>query len=178
MRAISRPEKAKAQMSLPRARLLDREKLQNSLQELASSADTLNSLSDQLNKQILDVESAVNKMGIGLTAYMNTESWSDERGERYDIWRICYEKHSSKWGFTIQHLWGLESYDDSQDSETWAFKDAPREHRLKAIEKIPDLIDALVKKSRDFAADISGVMSYAQGLAAAFTKPEALASKK
>lgn len=164
-------------MSLPRARLLDREKLQNSLQELASSADTLNSLSDQLNKQILDVESAVNKMGIGLTAYVNTETWSDERAEEYDIWRICYEKHASKWGFTIQHVRGHESYGDSE-SETWSFKDAPREHRLKAIEKIPDLIDALVKKSKDFASDISAVMSYAQGLAAAFTKPGAVVSKK
>jgi len=164
-------------MSLPRARLLDHERLQNSLQELTSSADTLNSLSDKLNKQVSDVESALNKIGIGLTASVNTEDWSDERGDTYNIWRICYEKHSSKWGFTIQHCWGQEAFDD-HESETWAFKDAPREHRLKAIEKIPDLIDALVKKSKDFASDISAVMSYAQGLAAAFTKQDAVASKK
>jgi hypothetical protein len=165
-------------MSVIRRRVLDHDKLQKSLQELTSSADTLNSLSDQLNRQVSDVESSVNKVGIGLTAYVNTESWSDERGERYDVWRICYEKHASKWGFTIQHLWGHEAFPDSGESETWAFKDAPREHRLRAVEKIPDLIDVLLKKSRDFASDISAIMSYAQGLATAFTKQDAAASKK
>lgn len=165
-------------MALPRARLLDRDRLQNSLQELTSSADKLNSLSDELNKQVSDVESAVNKIGIGLTANVNTETWSDERGEEYDIWRICYEKHAGKWGFTIEHLWGHEGFEDSAELETWAFKDAPREHRLRAVEKIPDLIDALIKKSKEFATDISTVMSYAQGLAAAFTKQDAVVSKK
>jgi hypothetical protein len=165
-------------MALPRARLLDRDRLQNSLQELTSSANKLNSLSDELNKQVSDVESAVNKIGIGLSANVNTETWSDERGEKYDIWRICYEKHAGKWGFTIEHLWGHEGFEDSAESETWAFKDAPREHRLRAVEKIPDLIDALVKKSNEFATDVSTVMSYAQGLAAAFTKQDAVVSKK
>jgi hypothetical protein len=103
---------------------------------------------------------------------------NNERGEKYNIWRICYDKHAGKWGFTIEHLWGHEAYPDSAESETWAFKDAPREHRLKAIEKIPDLIDALVKKSKDFASDISAITSYAQGLAAAFTKQNAAVSKK
>jgi hypothetical protein len=158
-------------------RLLDETKLQNSLQELASSADSLNSLSDHLTKQVIEVESSLNKMGLGLTASVNTEQWSDEIGERYNIWRICYEKHSGKWGFTIEHLWGHESFEEG-DSETWPFKDAPREHRLKAVEKIPELIDALLKKSKDFASDISATMSYAEGLAAAFTKQNASASKK
>jgi hypothetical protein len=165
-------------MALPRARLLDYDRLQHTLQELASSADKLNSLSDELNKQVSDVESAVNKMGIGLTANVNTETWSDDRGEKYDIWRISYERHAGKWGFTIEHLWGHEGYEDSAELERYAFKDAPREHRLRAVEKIPDLIDALVKKSKEFATDVSAVMSYAQGLAAAFSKQDAAVSKK
>ena len=158
-------------------RLLDETKLQNSLQELASSAHNLNSLSDQLTKQVTEVESSLNKMAIGLTAYVNTEQWSDETGDHYDIWRLCYEKHSGKWGLTITHLWGYES-DPEGESETWPFRDAPREHRLKAVEKIPELVEALVKKSNDFASDISAATSYAEGLAAAFNKSNAPASKK
>lgn len=163
---------------MTRARLLDHAKLHASLEELATSADNLNALSDQLNKQVAEVESSLNRTGIGLSANVNTETWSDERGEQYDIWRICYEKHLNKWGLTIEHLWGHEGFPDSGSSETWAFKDAPREHRLKAVEKIPELIDALVKKSKEFASDISVTMSYAQGLAAAFTKQNGIASKK
>ena len=164
-------------MSVVRARLLDRPKLQKSLQELAGSADNLNALSDQLNNQVTDVESALNKMGIGLAANVNTETWSDESGEEYDVWRICYEKYSGKWGFTIEHLWGHESFPDDR-SETWAFRDAPREHRLKAVEKIPDLMEALLKKSKEFASDISATMSFAQGLATAFSNPNGDASDK
>ncbi len=86
-------------MSVPRVRLLDQAKLQNSLQELASSADSLNSLSDQLTKQVTEIESSINKMGIGLTASVrHGKMVGRERGERYNIWRICYEKHSGKWG--------------------------------------------------------------------------------
>lgn len=165
-------------MCAARAPLIDHAKLQNSLKELAASADNLNTLSDQLTKQVTEVESALNKMGIGLTASVKTETWSDERGEQYDIWRLCYEKHQSKWGLTIEHLWGLEGFDDSQESETWPFKDAPREHRLNSVEKIPDLIDALVAKSKDFASDISASTNYAQGLAAMFTKQTGVPGRK
>ena len=164
-------------MSIPRVPLLDQAKLNSSLQELASSADKLNSLSDQLTKQIAEVESYINKMGIGLTASVITEEWCDETGLEYNTWRICYEKYSGKWGLTIDHLWGHENVGEG-DSETWLFKDAPREHRLKAIEKIPALVDALVKKSQEFASDISATLSYAEGLAAAFNMQNAMATKK
>ena len=160
-------------MATPRVPLLDRAKLQSSLKELAASADTLNSLSDQLNAQVAEVESAVNKTAIGLTASVNTEDWADERGDRYDIWRICYAKHQNKWGFTIEHHWGLEGFEESNQSETWAFKEAPREHRLKAVAKIPDLIDALVKKAKEFASNVSATMIYTQGLVAEFSTSDA-----
>lgn len=159
-------------MPTPRAHLLDHAHLQSSLQELSASATNLNTLSDQLSKQVAEVESAVNKMGIGLSASVNTESWSDELGEEYDTWRLCYAKHQSKWGFTIEHLSGHVAHEDSHRSETWAFREAPREHRLKAVTKIPELVDALVQKSKDYAADVSATMSYAQALAAAFSAPK------
>lgn len=164
-------------MPTARVPLLDQVKLRNSLHELASCADNLNSLSDQLTKQVTEIESSINKMGIGLTASVDTEKWSDENGETYNIWRICYEKYSGKWGLTIEHLWGHEGFGEG-DSETLPFKDAPREHRLRAVEKIPELIDALVKKSKDFASDISDTASYAEELAAAFTKQAVPTSKK
>jgi hypothetical protein len=164
-------------LKLKNVRLLDQQKLQASLQELASSADALNSLSDQLTKQILDVEAVLNRSGIGLTASVTTETWSDERGDQYDIWRLCYEKYAGKWGFTIEHLSGVEGFDDSQSCETWPFKEAPREHRLKAVDKIPELIDALVQKTKEFASDVSAATSYAEALAATFSKADATGKK-
>jgi len=163
-----------------RVPLLDHAKLSASLQELTKSANSLNTLSDQLNKEVAGAESALNNIGIGLTAYVTTEPSPDDPSDplQYDFWRIGYEKHAGKWGITIGHLWGHEAFPESEKEETWAFKDAPREHRLKAVEKIPELIDALVKKANEFSADLTASMSFAQALAATLTNSNGSASKK
>jgi len=155
-------------MSIPRAQLApEPAQIHQQLQELASAAQTLNELSDQLTKFVSDIEASVNKLNIGVTANVKTEQWSDEEGLSTTIWRLSYEKLSKQWGFAIERLtenlrWGPEA----ETYESWAFKDAPREHRMQAVEKIPALLEALLEKSKEVASEISGRVNYAKNLAA------------
>jgi hypothetical protein len=98
------------------------------------------------------------------------EAWSDEEGLSSGVWRLAYGKMAGKWGFFIEYL-TEDLRAGHEDYESWLFKDAPREQRIKAVEKIPLLLEALVKKSTDVASDIEGKLSYAKSLASALPAP-------
>ena len=169
-------------MSYPRTPVApDPSKIQDQLQQLAAAAQTVNELSDQLTKYVADIETSLNKLNIGVTANVKTEQWSDEEGLRSTLWRLGYEKASKQWGFVLERLTEDRTDPDPDEwvtSESWAFKDAPREHRLCAVEKIPALLDALLDKSKEVASDISGKVSYAKSLANSLAQSRADGSKK
>jgi hypothetical protein len=157
-------------MSLPRNPIaFDPSKIQAHLQELAAAAHSLNELSDQLTREIAEIESTLNKLNVGITACVDVESWADEEGLVWNTWRLAYMKEAGKWGFVIEHLNGHHHFPEDDDYEKWLFKDAPREHRLRAIENIPLLLEELVKRSKTVASDITGKVSYAKSLAASFS---------
>jgi uncharacterized coiled-coil protein SlyX len=157
----------------------DPSQIQDQLQQLAAAAQTLNELSDQLTKHVGDIETSLNKLNIGITANVKTEQWSDdEEGLSSTIWRLGYEKTSKQWGFVIERITEDCRYPEAGTYESWAFKDAPREHRLLSVEKIPALLNALLEKSKDVASDISGKVSYAKSLATSLAMSKADGSKK
>ncbi len=151
--------------------------IQERLHKLAANAQKLNDLSDSLTKQLTQIESAINKLNIGVAAEVNSETYSSEDGLEYDIWRLAYQKYDKKWGFVVEHLSGHEAYPDGE-FESWPFKDAPREHRIAAVLKVPELLDALLEKSERFASEISGSVSYAQSIASSLAAPSRDGSKR
>ena len=136
----------------------------------------LNELSDQLTKEVSSIESVINRLNLGITASVFAEQWFSEDGLISDDWSLTYGRLASGWGFSIEHVHTDENFpsDDCQTYSTWAFKDAPREKRLAAVEKIPALLDALVKKSSEVANQITEKVGYVKGLAATLSpvKPQ------
>lgn len=141
--------------------------MQAYLRRLEKAATTLNELSDQLTKQVKAIETVVNSLNLGITTHVNIGKWSTEDGSRTDEWSLLYDKESGKWGFVIMCVVD----DDSSEIEykTWAFKDAPREQRIKAVEKIPLLLEALLKKSTEVASDITHKVNYAKSIASSLS---------
>jgi hypothetical protein len=114
-------------------------------------------------------------LNLGVTVNVKIESWDSEDGESSSLWRLAYGKEAGKWGFIVEYISENLRYGPEADSyESWVFKDSPREQRLRAVEKIPLLLDALVAKSNEVAEEISRKVSYTQSLAATFlvAKPE------
>jgi hypothetical protein len=156
----------------------DPSKIQANLQELTTTADVLNDLSERLTKQVAEIEAAVNKLNLGITASVEVESWADERALQWETWRLAYGKDGGKWGFLLQHLSGTRNFPEADSYEQWAFQDLSRERRLRAVEKIPMLMEALVARSKKVASELSGKLSYAQSLATSFSQPNAEAARK
>jgi len=136
------------------------------LQELSSAAKTLNALTDKLTKEVSGIEEAVSRLNLGVEASVHVESWGDDTGLQSGLWRLAYGKHAGKWCIFIEYLTeDLSQGPDANTYEAWCFKDAPRDTRIKAVSRIPDLLAKLLKESQDLAEKISDKLTYVQDIA-------------
>lgn len=141
------------------------------LQKLSTAAQILNGLSDELTAKIADIENSINKLNLGIRANVNAYTLESADDDLYSRWvRLAYGKSGSKWGFIIEELTEDLRNSERDAYESWAFRDAPREYRLKVVEKIPALLDALVIKSVEIASDIKKSVGYTTELESAISK--------
>jgi hypothetical protein len=151
----------------PTPKKLDQVSIQAQVEQLTKSAKTLNELSDLLTKEVGFVESALNRLNLGIRADVNVETLSASEDGLYSHWiRLAYGKSRSGWGFLVEELTENLNCPDADTCERWPFKESPREFRIKAVEKIPALLDALVKKASEVAADIQTTVGTAKELVA------------
>src|SRR5438309_2254863 len=115
------------------------------LQKLSSTAKNVNDLTDKLTKEVAGIETAVNRLNLGVETNVNVESWTDEMGNHSGLWRLAYGKNGGKWCFIVEYMTEDHRQGPMADTyEAWAFKDAPRDARIKCVEKIPNLLAVLV----------------------------------
>src|SRR5207244_1060179 len=80
---------------------------------------------------------------------------------------VGYAQVKGEWRIAIQTSDGSDYSPERSDDEIWSFNDAPRHLRVKAIDKLPDLIEALVKTADATAERLKQKVEPAQELAAA-----------
>ena len=151
-------------------------KAEAALKQLTSLSKNLNEASDELSRQIATVESALNALNLGTWAWVYEPTMTeaelsepDAKGQRYElnyVHTLGYGKHKGKWGLLVSSCW---DYDD-ENAEITPLRDAPREVRLKAIDKIPELLEALVKEVAALTEEASKKASQARELASAISK--------
>lgn len=117
-----------------------------SFEQLSTIANSLNKASDELTKVVSALDGALQRLNVGLVVWVLVVKWHDENGLAYECEEVGYAKVSGIWGIAIRKLFGSEdSPDPDEVREIWAFNDAPRELRLRAVEKLPAVIDELAK---------------------------------
>src|SRR6266705_2500335 len=123
------------------------------LKELTSLAQVLNKTSDDLTKHLTYVETALGALKLGVSVWVtlgkhNEISEPDTNGLRTPLTivkMLGYSKYKNKWGLLFAE-YCEEFFDGEYDQESF-LRDAPREIRLAAVEKLPDLLKALIKKA-------------------------------
>lgn len=136
--------------------------IQASFQQLTAAATSLNTASDRLTKTINEIEAVLKPLNIGLHCWVKMgPGWSAPDGSS-GYYQIGYSKVSGKWGIALS-----ECNDYSDDDEPWAFNDAPRHLRLKAVDFIPQLLDALTKKTTEATQEITEKTEHAAHLVTA-----------
>jgi hypothetical protein len=146
------------------------ERVQDSYKRLASAAKNLNVASDGLGKAISVLEAAIQKLNLGVSAWVRLSGWESENG--FDWWsrEIGYTKLRDRWGIALRKMSGNLNFPDDDLVEQWMFNEAPRWMRAEAVGKIPDLLEALLRQAQDTTKVIKDKTAQAYELAVAMSK--------
>jgi hypothetical protein len=125
------------------------EKVQKHFAALSSVASSLNEASNELTKVVSTLDEALKKLNVGLTVWVTYLNYNMEEADAYSHDQIGYCKMDGEWGIALRHLWGYESSAEGNMDGPWLFKNAPREMRIRGVDKIPELIEALGKEAFD-----------------------------
>lgn len=152
------------------------DKVEATLKQLASISRSLNEVSDLLSKRIAEVEAALGEHKLGVEAWVELRKESqlsepDDDGGRHPLTyveQLGYGKYKGKWGLLVAG-WCEETFDGQCDQE-YFLRDAPREIRLAAVEKIPDLLEALAEKAARISQQAIKNAKEAERLAAGLSR--------
>ncbi|MES2392934.1 MAG: hypothetical protein V4555_14910 [Acidobacteriota bacterium] len=112
------------------------------LKRLADSAAKLNEVSDRLTKQIEQIDAALKRLNLGVTAWVTIFESEDEDGNCLRE-ELGYTRIGSRWGVALRTASGTRGDECEPDRTFSAFADAPRQLRIKAVEHIPKLLDQI-----------------------------------
>ena len=148
------------------------------LKELASAAQILNKTSDDLTRYLGEVESALVSLKLGVSVWVKlgeetelSEPTSDGLGQRTQLTiakMLGYGKLKNKWGLLVAEY--CEEFFDGQFDQECFLRDAPREIRLASVEKLPDLLKALIKKAKEIAEETTKRAGEAKAIAASLVE--------
>ncbi len=133
------------------------------LEELSSKLKALNQESDQVNKILLDFEAKINAMNPGLEAWvvdgskvLNSRNYKENK-KRYSLdTHLGFGKHGDKYCLLfkeITYVWepnlltGGSDWEQIDENLPRPLLQAPRDFRIKALELMEDLIDAIKDKA-------------------------------
>lgn len=144
---------------------------------LAHEAKALNELSDEFTRQVMEVEAAISKLNLGVTASVSVEETSEQESPFSYNLKLGFQKQGGKWCLVVEDYVVNEAIDEYDRYEIWPFKDAPRDLRLKVVDHIPELLRELVDKSSKAKSELFQKFEYARALAAGLV-PDALPEMK
>jgi hypothetical protein len=113
-----------------------------SFKKLSSTAAKLNAISDSLSSQIEQIDTSLKRLNLGVIAWVKIQADCDEDGNWFKE-ELGYTKVGNRWCVAIKTASGMQGDPNGPDTSFWAFADAPRQLRIRAIEHIPALIENL-----------------------------------
>ena len=92
-----------------------------------------------------------------MSAWITFDHWFHEDeapGIRHEE-RLGFAKTNNRWGLSLCRVEiDTDENDEESTSDAWLFNDAPRNMRLKAIEHLPDLVEALAREAEQTAKKV------------------------
>ena len=142
------------------------ERITAAFNALIASGKSINDASGQLAKPIASLEKSLQRLNLGVACWATIGSGIDGE-DHYWSREVGYSRINRRWCLAIRTIEGPDHDPERMSLEQWPFSDAPRYLRVKAVEKLPDLIEALVKATDATASRLKKQVAPAQELAAA-----------
>jgi hypothetical protein len=143
------------------------EMLSAPFKRLAESAAKLNKVSDQLTIQIEQIDAALKRLNLGVTAWVTISENEDEDGN-WSQEQIGYVRIGSRWGIALRSRSAVRGDPGDPDETFSAFADAPRQLRIRAVEFIPKLLDQISAEAEAMVAKLSPKIDEISKLTLAF----------
>jgi hypothetical protein len=144
------------------------ERIAASYKRLASSAATLNNVSDEFGRPVEAIERAVRQLNIGVEAWEKIRGSDNDGDENYWQEYVGFAKINGTWRIGLSKVEGNHTLPEREENETWAFDDAPRSLRISAIDKLPDLVEKLIeaanKTARKMQSKVNDVLALANAV--------------
>src|SRR5579863_3510478 len=83
---------------------LQKARVQRSYEKLTAAAVSLNSVSDQLGRVVVELDAALKILNLGITSWIHFRSWSNDVEHSSD--QIGYARIGGKWGIAIRSVSG------------------------------------------------------------------------
>jgi hypothetical protein len=119
------------------------ERIAAAYQALSKSAKSVNQATEELAKPVSAVENALRLLNLGVACWVKAGEGSSEDGNFWNR-QLGYALIERHWRLAIKTIEGNEMYPDREVVEEWAFNEAPLYLRLKVVDKLPDLLEAMV----------------------------------
>jgi len=150
------------------------ERVRDSFKQLSLAATNLNSASDELNGAVSILDAELQKLNLGVPAWVEVSGTSRSNTRHWWSRDIGYAKIGDKWGIALREAEG-----DRQDPEfdlehKWPFNEGPRWMRVEAVPKIPDLLEHLLKQTEETTKKIKSKTTQVREIAAAISGAELL----
>ena len=147
------------------------ERIAIAFKTLITSAKSINDASEELTKPIASLERALKRLNLGVVCWITIDSGIDE--DHYwgqDVGYSRIRRVHGNWRLAIRTIEGPEHDPAVRSQEVWPFSDAPRHLRVKAVDKLPELIEALVKTTDATASRLKKKVAPATRLADAISE--------
>ena len=147
------------------------ERVASSIVRLSSAAHDLNEASGELGQAITAIDTVLQALNIGVPTWTTIEKGNDEPNGDY-FWSrdIGYAKVSNRWGIALRTVSGNCNAPNEERCDSWPFNDAPRWLRIAAVEKIPDMLEALIKSAEETTREIKAKTAKANQFATAIAQ--------
>ena len=130
------------------------ERAQQAYRQLSVAANTLNAASDKLGTSVANLDVALKKLNLGISSWVHFREGSSDDGYYYSYQDIGYAKIGGTWGLAIKTVSGDVRNLEDEECEQWSFNEAPRNLRVQAVKKIPDLLEKLIKDAADITKKV------------------------
>jgi hypothetical protein len=157
----------------------DSERVTNSVQRLAAVATDLNKASDELSRAISSIDLVLQGLNLGVPTWVQIKGYEDQY-DGVEYWRreLGYARVGKKWGVALRTREGNYNWPDQEACEEWLFNEAPRWLRIEGVEKIPELLEALISSAESTTQKIKGKTKEAKNFASTIAEAAQQASAK
>jgi hypothetical protein len=111
---------------------------------LRESAKEIKATSDELTRAVQGVERALEHLHLRVACWTLLSEWTAFDQDEFRREYVGYIEVRKQWRIVVRTSEGFASHPDESDDITWAFDDAPQYLRIKAVDKLPELIESLV----------------------------------